>query len=131
MKQRCLNPRACDYARYGGRGITVCDEWQADFRVFARWALSSGYHDDLQIDRTSNDGNYTPSNCRFVTPRENSSNKRNSNQATGVRWDKKRSKWEAQIGYKGRSYYLGLYHDTEIAAFAYEFALAGILGLED
>lgn len=73
MKQRCSNPKVERYPQYGGRGITVCEEWQT-FKPFMEWALANGYEEGLQIDRIDNDGNYEPRNCRWVTPRENTLN---------------------------------------------------------
>ena len=75
IKQRCLNPQCRVYHNYGGRGITVCDEW-LDFEPFLAWALSAGWKDGLEIDRINNDGNYSPDNCRFVTRMVNDNNKR-------------------------------------------------------
>ena len=66
---------------YRDRGITVCDEWQ-DFKRFEEWALSHGWKKGLQIDRINNNGNYEPSNCRFVTCKENCRNRRNTNICT-------------------------------------------------
>ena len=63
--------------RYQDRGITVCDEWLV-FENFRDWALSHGYKDDLQIDRRDNDAGYCPENCRWVTPKENVNNRRNT-----------------------------------------------------
>ncbi|NCC68647.1 MAG: hypothetical protein EOM14_10745 [Clostridia bacterium] len=74
MKGRCYYPKHQRYARYGGRGITVCDEWLDKFEQFRDWALSHGYRDDLSIDRIDNDGNYEPSNCRWATNDEQMSN---------------------------------------------------------
>lgn len=74
MESRCLRPSHVRFARYGGRGITICPEW-LDFPAFAEWALQSGYADNLQIDRIDNGGNYEPANCRFVTPAENMANR--------------------------------------------------------
>jgi len=77
MKSRCKNPNRLKYKDYGGRGINICSEWE-DAEVFCKWALENGYKDGLQIDRINNDGDYEPSNCRFVTPKENSRNRRNT-----------------------------------------------------
>lgn len=77
IKARCLNPNYHGYHRYGGRGITICQEWKS-FQVFRDWAFSSGFRPELQIDRINNDGNYEPSNCRWVSPITNANNKRDS-----------------------------------------------------
>ena len=73
MKSRCLNHNSTSYKNYGGRGISICDEWLV-FENFHNWAMANGYKDWLQIDRIDNDGNYEPSNCRWVTRKENMRN---------------------------------------------------------
>lgn len=65
MRQRCDNPRATGFENYGGRGVRVCRAWQS-FEKFATWATTHGYRDDLTLDRKRTNGNYQPSNCRFV-----------------------------------------------------------------
>jgi|SRR3972149_5287855 len=75
MIQRVLNPKNTAYKNYGGRGITVCNEW-LEFIQFRDWALNNGYTEGLQINRINNNGNYEPSNCDFVTAKENSRNQR-------------------------------------------------------
>jgi len=77
MLQRCENPNHKWYKDYGGRGITVCDEWH-DPQIFISWALASGWEKGLALDRIDNNGNYKPDNCRLVTPKENSRNKRSN-----------------------------------------------------
>ena len=74
MCERCEKPSCSEYHRYGGRGIKVCDEWLHDRNSFFEWAMKNGYKEGLQIDRINNDGNYEPSNCRWVTQIENCNN---------------------------------------------------------
>ena len=76
MKGRCYNPKATCHKDYGGRGITVCDEWKDNFQAFYDWAMPNGYRDDLSIDRIDVNGNYEPSNCRWATASEQQKNKR-------------------------------------------------------
>ena len=80
MKKRCYTPSTTGYEKYGGKGIKVCEEWKNDFSVFYEWAINSGYYYNteetrgqrLSIDRIDSKGDYTPSNCRWITLSENS-----------------------------------------------------------
>jgi predicted XRE-type DNA-binding protein len=78
MKYRCYKETSSDYKNYGARGIKVCNEWRNSYITFKKWALANGYRDNLTIDRIDNDGNYEPNNCRFITIKENSRNKRDN-----------------------------------------------------
>lgn len=70
MRQRCMNKANHAYQWYGGKGVSVCDEWN-EYSAFKAWALSHGYEDNLSIDRIDPNGGYCPENCRWVTISEN------------------------------------------------------------
>ena len=76
MLRRCYNPSINGYMNYGGRGITVCNEWHT-FEGFRDWALSSGYSIGLSIERINNDVGYCPDNCTWIPRSKQQSNKRN------------------------------------------------------
>lgn len=77
MKTRCYYPKSKDYKNYGGRGIKICDEW-LNYDNFRNWSISTGYQEGLTIDRIDNDRNYEPSNCKWITMKEQQRNKRNN-----------------------------------------------------
>ncbi len=78
MISRCYNKNADNYDFYGGRGITICDEWHYDFKKFYDWAIVNGWQKDLTIDRMDNASIYEPNNCRWTTQIEQANNKRNN-----------------------------------------------------
>lgn len=110
MKTRCLNPNASGYTNYGGRGISVCNEWQ-EFVNFKNWALLAGYKDNLSIDRIDVNGNYEPSNCRWVSMKTQANNKTTSHFITFKNETKTLSQWADVLGVKAdtlkRRIYLG------------------------
>lgn len=75
MHERCEYAKHKAYLNYGGRGISVCDEWHS-YPAFLAWAKLTGYQHGLQIDRIDVNGDYMPDNCRWVTCKVNSNNKR-------------------------------------------------------
>jgi hypothetical protein len=87
MKNRCNNPNTKDYKQYGGRGITVCAEWQESFSAFHDWAMVNGYNPnaprgECTIDRIDVNGDYCPDNCRWATMTEQNRNKRRNKNDT-------------------------------------------------
>lgn len=76
MKERCLNENHKNYDIYGGRGITISDEWIRSFETFYQWSVSHGYNDSLTLDRVDVDTGYTPDNCRWVSQKEQCNNTR-------------------------------------------------------
>lgn len=81
MRRRCLSKKCQDYHYYGGRGITICPEWD-DYAVFHSWAYANGYTDSLTLERIDNDGNYEPSNCKWATRKEQARNTRQNHYIT-------------------------------------------------
>lgn len=78
MIQRCHNKNNNGYSNYGGRGISVCEEWRTDFQSFYDWAMLCGYKKGVSLDRIDNNKGYSPDNCRWVTQYTQSRNKRNN-----------------------------------------------------
>ncbi len=106
MIARCNNPNHRSYHRYGGRGISVCKEWRDSPKDFLAWLGENGYKKGCQLDREDNNAGYSPDNCRIVTPRENSNNRRDNrkfqfdNDALTI----------AEIGRRVNLPYMKLYH---------------------
>ena len=108
MKARCLNENHRWYDHYGGRGITVCEEWMR-FEPFAEWAFSHGYAEYLTIDRIDNDKGYCPENCKWSTQHEQSINKRHLKSRTGYVGVRERlpGYFTAEVVWKMKYYYVG------------------------
>ena len=108
MKNRCNCPNTSHYIYYGGRGISVCDEWKS-YPAFQKWALDNGYKDGLSIDRINNDGNYEPSNCRWVTQREQANNQRKTLKIEYMGKTKTLHEWAEYLGIQANTLYYRIY----------------------
>lgn len=95
MYCRCNYKSTNGYKNYGGRGITVCNEWIGieGFVRFYNWAIENGYKDGLTLDRINLNGNYEPSNCKWSTPKEQSNHRRNSRYITFNNKTKTAKQW--------------------------------------
>lgn len=126
MKSRCLYESHASYDSYGGRGITICDEWMNDFQVFCDWAMANGYNDALTIERKNVNGNYEPDNCEWIPSNEQGFNKRlpkdNKSGHKGVRFREKYNTYNAFIGIGGQQKHLGTFDTYEKAVKAREDA---------
>lgn len=113
IKARCFNPANTSYPNYGGRGISVCNEWKTSYLAFKQWAENNGYSDLLTIDRIDVNGNYSPDNCRWVSMSVQEFNKRTSMQntsgITGVSFNKKQNRWVAYITKDHIQHHLGTF----------------------
>lgn len=78
MKERCSCPNSTFYEYYGGRGISVCDEWLKNYNSFREWSFNNGYNANLELGRIDNDGNYEPNNCHWVSHYDNYRNRRST-----------------------------------------------------
>ena len=104
MKERCNTATNAAYKWYGARGISICPEW-TDFENFRDWAMSSGYNDNLTIERIDNNGDYCPKNCKWVTIQEQGKNKRNIIQFTINGITKPLFNWAEDYGVAPRTVY--------------------------
>jgi hypothetical protein len=98
MKRRCYNPKNKRYAQYGGRGISVCDEWKNDFTLFMEWAIRNGYTDELTLDRIDVNDNYKPENCKWSSRIEQMNNTTRNHYLTVNGETKTMSEWAREKG---------------------------------
>lgn len=96
MRQRCLDKNSSHYKYYGAKGITICDEWLNDYTKFYKWAIENGASKEFTIDRIDVNGNYEPSNCRWVDAITQANNKTqnriieyNGEKLTLAQWSRK------------------------------------------
>ena len=136
IKQRCYNPNYHRYQDWGGRGISMSDEWKTDPKKFIMDCIKIGWRDGLIIDRIDNNGNYTYNNVRFIDIKTSNNNRRNrsnpksirpdkkSKLPVGVYFDKKNKKnpYIAQIKINKKKFYLGSFPTVERASIAYQQA---------
>lgn len=98
MKARCYGKYSREYDNYGGRGITVCDEWRNSYEKFKEWALNNGYEENLTLDRIDVNGNYEPSNCQWITNKEQQNNRRDNVYYEFGGETKSLSQWSEELG---------------------------------
>lgn len=98
MRERCYNQNCVNYKRYGKKGVTVCREWLNDYNKFKEWALKNGYSDSLTLDRIDNTKGYAPSNCRWVTMKEQQNNRTNNRLITYKGKTQTLSQWSDELG---------------------------------
>ena len=98
MKKRCYYINDKRHKNYGGRGIILCDEWKYNFLSFYKWAINNGFKKELSIDRINNDGNYEPSNCRWVTMKIQQRNTSRNHVLTAFGKTKTIAEWAEQFG---------------------------------
>jgi hypothetical protein len=111
MITRCTYPKHHSYPRYGGSGISVCEEWR-NFKCFMEWALVNGYKDDLSIDRIDRTKGYSIDNCRWSTRSEQELNKKKTGNE-GISFIYK--KWRASVKRNGVSKHIGMFNSKEDA----------------
>ena len=110
MKARCFNPNSERYLSYGGRGITVCDEWKDDFQSFYEWSISNGWSEGLTLDRINNNGGYSPNNCRWTNMTVQNNNKRNVRIITYNGKSQTITEWSKELGISKSLLYYRITH---------------------
>jgi len=103
IKGRCYNPKDWSFKNYGARGILIYKEWNENYMAFRNWSKINGYKEGLTIDRINNDGNYEPSNCRWIPKSIQSKNRRNRKILTFNGITKKVIDWACITNIPGRN----------------------------
>ena len=98
IKSRCYNSQIDIFKYYGAKGIIMCDKWLNDFKEFHDWSMLNGYKENLTIDRINPKGNYEPSNCRWITPKEQQNNKLNNHIITYKSQTHTLAEWSEILG---------------------------------
>lgn len=121
IKRRCYNPKSSDYKYWGGKGITMCNEWQKDFLSFYNH-IGPRPADNYSVDRIDSNRNYEPGNVKWSTKEEQSNNrvmlKNNTSGYTGVSYNSRAKKWRA----KYRNKHIGYFDTFEQAIIAHKKA---------
>lgn len=124
MRVRCRDKNYHAYHRYGGRGITICKEWES-FEAFHK-DMGDAPFKNAQLDRIDNDKGYSPENCRWVTPKENSNNRgkqKSKSGYTGVFYKERLSKYEVNFSVNRKHKYVGVFKTLEEAVNARKHAI--------
>lgn len=100
MKNRCYNPKYYLFRHYGGKGVTVCEEWMGDAGIenFYKWSIENGYQETLSIDRIDNAKGYSPDNCRWTTMKDQQNNRTNNRRITINGETKTMMQWANHFG---------------------------------
>lgn len=109
MKRRCLNSSVPEFKYYGGRGITVCDDWMSSWESFRDWAYNSGYKEGLTLERINVNGNYEPSNCCWITGIAQANNRRSNRRITFNGETHNLTEWANKLGINYKTLHNRLY----------------------
>lgn len=117
MKARCFRSTATHYEYYGGRGITVCDEWASSYEAFRDWAYANGYYEndnrECTIDRIDVNGNYCPDNCRWIADVAQANNRRSNRVYTYNNETHNVTEWAHIIGIDPKTLFSRIYSGVD------------------